>query len=98
MYHPYTCMRLSNSRLIKISKINLKSPSHKKARNRRGRFKGLEPGGKKALNKRKDEIMVAEDAGKTKEPRSLGDLQVKMERPLNDQTLIKCQGNAFYNE
>lgn len=54
--------------------------------------------GGKALNKRKDEIMVAEDAGKTKEPRSLGDLQVKMERPLNDQTLIKCQGNAFYNE
>lgn len=95
MHHTYTCMRLSNSRLTKISKINFESPNHKKARNRRGRFRTRE---KRALNKRKDEVMVAEDAGKTKEPRSPGDLQVKMERPLSDQTLIKCQGNAFYNE
>lgn len=47
MYHTYTCMKLSNSRLIKISKINFKSPNHKKASNKRGRFKSLEPGGKK---------------------------------------------------
>lgn len=60
-------MKLLNSKLIKINTINSKCPNHKNVRYRGERLKGLEAG-KKALNQEKEEVMMAEEAGKTKEP------------------------------